>query len=64
MQIELGLARVIHGDPSEILAEPNDTSGFGAQDVGVEGKGFVRSVTQTLTREILVIMSSCYDWVP
>ena len=38
MQIELGLARVTHGDPSEILAEPNVTSSFEAQDVAVEGK--------------------------
>ena len=41
MQIEFGLAGVTHGDPSEILAEPNVISSFEAQDVGVEGKSFV-----------------------
>jgi hypothetical protein len=41
MQIELGLTHVAHRDPPEILTESNVVSSFEAQDVGVEGKGFV-----------------------
>ena len=41
MQVELGLAWVTHRDPPEILAEPDVVPGLKAQDVGVEGEGFV-----------------------
>ena len=41
MKIELGLARMTHGDPSEILPEPYVIAGFETQDVGVEGKSVV-----------------------
>ena len=42
MQIEFGLARMTHRDPSEILAESNVISCFEAQDVGIKGQGFVQ----------------------
>ena len=41
MQIEFGLRGVTHGDPSEILAEPNVISSLEAQDAGVESESFI-----------------------
>jgi hypothetical protein len=41
MQIEFGLTGMTHGDPSEIVAEPNVIAGFKAQDLCIESKSFV-----------------------